>query len=113
MSNFSFSQSVFIRLILQTRKNQVLFGKELTTLYEKQFENIVWKGENAGDQHFLLFPTTFSTLPETFFFSIFESYYFFRLQKFCRLVKSNFLPNGNFFDWSKLKAFADDKVDIT
>ena len=30
MSNFSFSCSVFKRLVLQTRKNQGLFGKELT-----------------------------------------------------------------------------------
>ena len=30
MSNFSFSHSVFKRLVLQTLKNQGLFGKELT-----------------------------------------------------------------------------------
>ena len=29
---------------------------------KKPFENIVGKGENAGNQHFLLFPTMFSTL---------------------------------------------------
>ena len=28
-SNFSFSHSVFKRLVLQTRKNQELFGKKL------------------------------------------------------------------------------------
>ena len=32
MSNFSFSHSVFKGLILQTRKNQGLFGKGLTSL---------------------------------------------------------------------------------
>ena len=32
MSNFSFSQSAFKRLVLQTRKNQGLFGKELTSI---------------------------------------------------------------------------------
>ena len=32
------------------------------TLEMKFFENIVGKEENAGDQHFLLFPTMFSTL---------------------------------------------------
>ena len=26
------------------------------------FENIVWKGENAGHQYFLLFPRFFSTI---------------------------------------------------
>ena len=30
-----------------------------TTLGEKPFENIVGKGENAGKQHFLLFPQWF------------------------------------------------------
>ena len=31
----------------------------LTTLDKKAFENIVGKGENAGNQHFLLFPQCF------------------------------------------------------
>ena len=31
----------------------------LTTLYKKPLENIVGKGENAGNQHFLLFPQCF------------------------------------------------------
>ena len=31
----------------------------LTTLNMKPFENIVVKGENAGNQHFLLFPLCF------------------------------------------------------
>ena len=64
-SNFSFSHSVFRRLVLQTRKNQGLFGKGLTTLKKEPFENIVGKGENAGNQYFLLFPTMFSTIPKT------------------------------------------------
>ena len=41
------------------------------TLYKKYLENIVGKGENAGNQHFLLFPTMFSTLsPKKFNFSV-------------------------------------------
>ena len=48
MSNFSFSNSVFRRLILQTRKNQGLFGKVLMRLcdawyqtwYQKLLHNI-------------------------------------------------------------------------
>ena len=44
-----------------SKKN--LFGKELTRLFmalkEKAFENIEGKGENAGNQHFLLFPPCF------------------------------------------------------
>ena len=31
----------------------------LTTLKKKPFENIARKGENAGNQHFLLFPQCF------------------------------------------------------
>ena len=36
----------------------------LTVLQKKPFENIVGKGENAGNQHFLLFPQCFSCLSE-------------------------------------------------
>ena len=90
-SNF-FSHSVFKRLVLQTRKNQGLFGKGLREIRKinslpndntydssklKAFtddkinvgenlkfvlgrvENIVGKGDNAGYQHFLLFPQFF------------------------------------------------------
>ena len=39
----------------------------LTSPIVKPFENIMGKGENAGDQHFLLFPTIFSTLHKTNF----------------------------------------------
>ena len=42
------------------------------------FENIVRKGENAGDQHFLLFPQCF--LPFLIHISIFESHLFCHLQ---------------------------------
>ena len=35
-SNLSFSHSVFRRLVLQTRKNQGLFGKGLNTFLKKQ-----------------------------------------------------------------------------
>ena len=36
--------------------------RDLTTLRKKPFENIVGKGENAGNQHFLLLPQCFSIL---------------------------------------------------
>ena len=53
-----------------TRQKLVVFTfcKTVTTLdlpegeKTQHFENIVGKGENAGNQHFLLFPTIFSTL---------------------------------------------------
>ena len=42
------------------------------------FENIVGKGENAGNQHFLQFPQCLLTLPKLI--SNFEPYSFCRLQ---------------------------------
>ena len=36
----------------------------LMTLGKKTFENIVGKGENAGNQHFLLFPHCFLFFPK-------------------------------------------------
>ena len=58
------------------------------------FENIVGKGENAGNQHFLLFPTMISTLLKASF-KVLATLKFCRLQmlsiptslKFCCLVK--------------------------
>ena len=57
-SNFSFSHSVFKRLVLQTHKNKGLFGKGLIfpqtipglhdPTFKKPSENIVENGENAG-----------------------------------------------------------------
>ena len=38
----------------------------LITLGRKPSENIVEKGENAGNQHFLLFPTMFSMMKGKF-----------------------------------------------
>ena len=66
----------------------------LTTLWKKPFENIVGKGENAGNQHFLLFPQYFLPFPKQI--SILDSLFNCGLQmlliwiglKFCRLVKS-------------------------
>ena len=34
----------------------------ITTLRKEAFENILGKGENAGNQHFLLFPKCFLTI---------------------------------------------------
>ena len=60
MSNFFFSHSVFKRLVLQTGKNQGLFGKglniaKMTISLFNRVESTLGKGENAGYQHFLLF----------------------------------------------------------
>ena len=46
------------------RSRMLLFGQELTTtLKKKAFENIVGKGENAGNQHFPLFQECFLPVP--------------------------------------------------
>ena len=49
----------------------------LTTLKKNPFENIVGKGENAGNQHFLLFPQCLLPIPRR----ISD----FNLHSFCRL----------------------------
>ena len=68
----------------------------------KQIENTVEKGEIACYKQFLLFPQCF--------------------QKACFPEASkgvivwewvNSLPNDKLLDWSKLKAFADDKINVT
>ena len=50
----------------------------LTALGKKPFENIVGKGENAGNQHFILFPQYFLPFPNQI--SNFHSHLFCRLQ---------------------------------
>ena len=64
----------------------------LMTLNEKAFENIVGKGENAGNQHFLLFPQCVQPFPKRFLV--------FRPNFFCRL------QNAFILDQSKLLSFA-------
>ena len=54
-------------------------------------EYIIGKGENASCQHFLLSKQCF--------------------QKACISMSFNSLPYDKFMDWSKFKAFADDKRD--
>ena len=69
-SNFSFSHSVFKRLVLQTRKNQDLFEKGFNVAKIMispcdRVENIVGKGENAGYQSGLCGKQNLSAQPET------------------------------------------------
>ena len=51
MSNFSFSHSVFKRLVLQTRKNQGLFGKGLSTAVQN-IDHDQARSENAVHHEF-------------------------------------------------------------
>ena len=66
-------------------------------------ENVVGKGENAGDQHFLFFPQGFL---KAFFFRMVKS-------RDRALYRVNPLPDDKILDQTKLKAFADDKLNVT
>ena len=101
----------------------------LTTLGEKPFEKIVGKGENAGNQHFLLFPQCFQPFqtPKIIILStlILSSANAFNLDQskilssrkglraissdFCANELINSIPNNKIWNQSKLKAFAKDK----
>ena len=67
------------------------FGKELSTLGKKPFENIVERGD-VGNQFFLIFPQCFLSFSNQI--SIYEPHFFCRLQnisiwtglKLCRRV---------------------------
>ena len=98
-----------------------------------RIENNVGKGENAGYQHFLHFPQCFQrafnfrslkveivSYRVTKQISYFTSHLFCCLQKFpiCTSLKFSLFGTGltlyqttKFLAWSKLKAFADDKID--
>ena len=91
-----FSKAFFFRVV----KSRDCVEKELTrnhdfktTLNKKPFENIVGKGENAGNQHFLLFPQCFQTLPNQI--SNFHSHLFLGLQNAFNLDQSRILSFGN------------------
>ena len=67
-SIFFFSHNVFKGLFPPVRQKSSLCGNGLTqiltTLKKRHFENILKKGENAGDQHFLHFQQCFQPLPK-------------------------------------------------
>ena len=78
-----FSKGLFLRCAKRCHcvEMGLLFTTQsrlFTTLKKKAFESIVGKGENAGYQHFLLFPQCF--LPFQKHTSSFESHLFCRLQ---------------------------------
>ena len=62
-----FSKAFSFRSSLGYRGNGLILyhkSRPLTTQAKKPFENIVRKGENAGNQHFLLFPQCFQPIPK-------------------------------------------------
>ena len=69
-------------------KNSPTQSWVLTAMVRKPFENIVWKGEDGGNQHFLLFPKCF--LLSYIQIPSFESNLICNLAslKFCHLLKS-------------------------
>ena len=72
-------------------KRKFVLGKE---------ENIVGKGENAGYQHFLIFPQYFQKAPLS------------RSLKFGTVgYRVDFLPNNKISVRMKFKACADDKIE--
>ena len=52
-----------LELALNVTKLFTTRSRLLTTLKQRTFENIVGKGENAGNRHFLLFPQCFQPSP--------------------------------------------------
>ena len=65
-------------------------------------ENIVGKGENAGYQHFLLFPGCFQ-----------KASFSGSLKVVIVWERVNSLPNNKILDLTKLKVFADEKMNVT
>ena len=56
-----------VRFVFSAIKSSPIKPDFLKTLEKKTFENIVGKGENAVNQHFLLFPQCFLPVPKTNF----------------------------------------------
>ena len=90
---------------------------------KEAIENILGKGENVGNQHFLLFPQCFLSLLNKFQFlaTLFlSSANALNLRQsktllFCK--ESNYLAASlyktTFLEWFKLKAIADDRINVT
>ena len=58
---------------------------------ESLLKKIVGKGENAGNQHFLLFPQSFVPFPKQIL--VFQSHLF------CRLLMLSIWTSSNFVVW--------------
>ena len=65
------------------------------TLFKNPFENIVGKGENTGNQNFLLSPQCFGPFPKKF--SVFMAQFFF----LCKCFQCG--PVQNFVVWKRGK----------
>ena len=78
MSNFSFCNSVFKRLVLQTRKNQGLFGKGLKPgiYYGKGAKHCGGKKEIGSYQQPLFFNNVFSVFLSYGCLTLYQTTYF-------------------------------------
>ena len=82
--------------------------EKLKFVFLGNVENMVGKGENAGFQHFLLFPLCFQ---KPSFFGVVKSRLCDKELKTCsfyHLQTFNPLSDDKILDWSKLKQIADD-----
>ena len=69
-----FPHNVFKSFLVSVVQPFTAQSRLITTLRKKPFENIVGKGENAGNQHFLIFLPYFLPIPQQI--SIFSHIYF-------------------------------------
>ena len=83
-----FPQCCFKGLLLQTCKNQVLFGKGLMTQRKKPFEYIVGKGENAIEQHNIFYHYLYKFQFLFHFFCPLKMLSTWTIVKFCHLINS-------------------------
>ena len=115
MSNFSFSHSVFKRLVMQTYKNQGLFGKGLKTLTKRLLKTL-WEKEK-------MLVTSIFSFPHNVFYSSEDKFQSFShiYNVFCKSSQIwqvvNFLicepfPKRHILVTSKLKEFADDDFEF-
>ena len=69
-SIFSFSHNSFKSCLSKSHEPFITQSELLLILTKRPFENNVRKGENAGNQHFLLFPQCFKPSQTYFKFSV-------------------------------------------
>ena len=81
------------------------------TLTNGPIENIFEKGESADNQHFLLFTQCFLLSAEQIL--VFQSHLFYSLQVLSVFTSLNPFPHDKILDLTKLKAFADDKLNVS
>ena len=91
----------------------------LTTFRKELLENIVGKGEHAGYQYFSFSHNVFYSIKDInhhfskIWIVVCKCFEFGLVKKFVVWWGANSLPNNKILDQSKLKAFADDQINVT